>query len=51
MMEAQIILAMIVRQERLSLASGFRVELDPLITLRPKRGVHVTRRPAGASAA
>ncbi|MBX3222087.1 MAG: cytochrome P450 [Labilithrix sp.] len=47
MMEAQIILAMIVRQERLALAPGHRVELDPLITLRPKHGVRVTRRPAG----
>lgn len=51
MMEAQIILAMIVRQERLSLAPGFRVEPDPLITLRPKHGVHVTRRSADVPAA
>ncbi|MBN9167481.1 MAG: hypothetical protein BGO98_23235 [Myxococcales bacterium 68-20] len=44
MMEAQIILAMIVRQERLSLEPGRPIELEPLITLRPKQGVRVTRR-------
>ena len=44
MMEAQIILAMIVRQERLALEPGHPLELEPLITLRPKQGVRVTRR-------
>ena len=43
MMEAQILLAMIVRQEHLALAPGHDVELEPLITLRPKHGIRVTR--------
>ena len=46
MMEAQIILAMIVRQEHLALEAGHAVEVDPLITLRPKHGIRVTRSPA-----
>jgi cytochrome P450 len=44
MMEAQIILAMIVRDYRLELAPGHDVVLDPLITLRPKHGIRVRRR-------
>ena len=44
MMEAQILLAMIVRDYRLELDPGHPVELDPLITLRPKHGVRVRRR-------
>ena len=43
MMEAQIILAMIVRQEHLSLEPGYAVEAEPLITLRPKHGIRVRR--------
>jgi len=43
MMEAQIILAMIVREEKLRLEPRHRVVLDPLITLRPKHGIRVTR--------
>jgi cytochrome P450 len=50
MMEAQIILAMIVRQEHLALEAKHTVELEPLITLRPKRGIRVTRRPVRAAA-
>lgn len=45
MMEAQIILAMIAREHRLDLVSSRPVELDPVITLRPKRGIMVTRSP------
>jgi cytochrome P450 len=39
MMEAVLILATIVSRFRLKLAPGFRLELLPSITLRPKRGV------------
>jgi cytochrome P450 len=39
MMEAQIILAMVVRQKHLALSPGFELELDPVVTLRPKRGM------------
>lgn len=46
MMEAQIILAMIVREHRIELDPSHRVELDPVITLRPKHGIKVRRRPA-----
>jgi cytochrome P450 len=45
MMEAQIILAMIVQRFRLELPPDEVVELAPLITLRPKRGLRMTRRP------
>ncbi|MCC7380571.1 MAG: cytochrome P450 [Deltaproteobacteria bacterium] len=41
MMEMQVILPMIVQRFRLDLAPGFRLELDPSITLRPKRGIPV----------
>jgi len=43
LMEAQIILAMIVRQDRLALDRGVAVELEPLITLRPKHGIRMRR--------
>jgi cytochrome P450 len=42
MMEAQIILAMVVRQKHLALSPGFELELDPVVTLRPKRGMPMT---------
>jgi cytochrome P450 len=45
MMEAQILLAMIVREQRLELEPSHRVVLDPVITLRPKHGIKVRRRP------
>lgn len=45
MMEAQIILAMIVQRFRLDLPPDEVVELAPLITLRPKHGLRMTRRP------
>ena len=49
MMEAQILLAMIVREQRLDLVPGHPAVLDPVITLRPKTGIKVTRRPAPSS--
>ncbi len=45
-MEARLILAAIVQRTRLSLVPGFRVELDPTITLRPKSGLWMTARAA-----
>jgi cytochrome P450 len=45
MMEAQILLAMIVREHRLELEPSHPVVLDPVITLRPKHGIKVRRRP------
>ena len=50
MMEAQIILAMVVRQEHLALAPGFELELDPVVTLRPKRGMPMIATDARARA-
>lgn len=48
MMEAQILLAMIVREQRLELDASHPVVLDPVITLRPKHGIKVRRRPQAA---
>jgi cytochrome P450 len=45
MMEAQIILAMVVSEWSLALEPGFVVELDPSVTLRPRRGLFMTRAP------
>ena len=45
MMEAQILLSMIVREHRLELEPSHPVVLDPVITLRPKHGIKVRRRP------
>lgn len=39
MMEMQIILAAIVQRYRVAPVAGFELELDPSITLRPKRGL------------
>ncbi len=39
MMELQIVLPMIIQRYRLDLVPGFRMELEPTITLRPKKGV------------
>lgn len=49
MMEAQILLAMIVRDERIRLDPNHPLRVDPLITLRPKFGIHVTRSRASRS--
>lgn len=51
MMEAQILLSMIVRDYRLELDPSHPVVLDPVITLRPKRGVRVRRRSCSETAA
>jgi len=45
-MEARLILATIVQRSRLSIVPGFRVEIDPTITLRPKNGLWMTARAA-----
>jgi cytochrome P450 len=45
MMETQILLAMIVRDQRLELEPSHKVVVDPVITLRPKTGIMVRRRP------
>jgi cytochrome P450 len=50
MMEAQILLAMIVRDYRIELDPSHPVVLDPVITLRPKHGVRVRRRPCSSPA-
>ena len=47
MMEAQILLAMIVREQHIELVPGHPVVLDPVITLRPKHGIMVTRSAPG----
>lgn len=39
LMEMQLVVAMVARRFRLTLAPGFRVELDPGITLRPRHGI------------
>ena len=43
MMELQVLLPMIVRARALDLEEGYRLELDPSITLRPKHGMPVVR--------
>jgi cytochrome P450 len=47
LMEAQLVLATVLRRVRLSLAPWQTVELDPLITLRPKYGMQML--PSGPS--
>jgi cytochrome P450 len=42
MMEAQIILAMVVQHYELHLAPYHRVELEPMVTLRPRYGMRMT---------
>lgn len=46
LMEAQITLAMVLQRYRPELVSGYDLELEPLITLRPKGGIQMTLRPA-----
>jgi cytochrome P450 len=46
MMEMQVIVPMVLARTRLDLVPGFRLELDPSVTLRPKRGIPMVRRPA-----
>lgn len=42
MTEVQLILATIAQRYRVSLASGYQAEPEPLLTLRPKNGVLVS---------
>lgn len=46
LMESQVILAMVMRDWDVALDSSHRVELDPMVTLRPKHGIRVFLRPA-----
>jgi cytochrome P450 len=48
MMETVLILATVLQRYRLELAPGYRLELFPSITLRPKHGVHVVVRERAA---
>jgi cytochrome P450 len=50
MMEAQLILATVLRRVRLSLAPWQRVEPEPLITLRPRFGMAMTASSVGVQA-
>ena len=45
MLEAQLLLATIAQQYELDLVPEHPVELEPLITLRPKHGIMMTLRP------
>jgi cytochrome P450 len=48
MMEAQIVLATVAQHLRLDLVPGHPVEVEPLVTLRPRHGIRVMLRPRGA---
>ena len=49
LMEMQVIVPLVLQRARLELVPGFRLELEPSVTLRPKRGIAVTRRsPVGS---
>jgi cytochrome P450 len=47
-MEAQIVLATVAQHLRLDLVPGHPVEVEPLVTLRPRHGIRVMLRPRGA---
>ncbi len=49
LMEAQLILAMIAQTYRLRLVPGQTIEPEPIITLRPRRGISMTLEPATVS--
>src|SRR4029078_2437499 len=51
MMEQHILLAMFAREHRLELEPSHSVVVDPVITLRPKHGIVVRRRPEAAALA
>jgi cytochrome P450 len=51
MVEAQLILATVVRQYRVQLVPGQHVRPEPLITLRPSPGINVTLAPRAAMVA
>jgi cytochrome P450 len=46
MAEAQLVVATVAQRYRLRLVPGHPVELDPLITLRPRHGIWMTLHPA-----
>jgi cytochrome P450 len=41
MMEGQLLLATLIQKHRLVLVSGAPIELEPMVTLRPKGGIHM----------
>ena len=47
MMEAQIVLATVAQHVRLDLVPGHPVEVEPLVTLRPRHGIRMTLHPKG----
>jgi len=47
-MEAQIVLATVAQQLRLDLVPGHPVEVEPLVTLRPRHGIRMTLHARGA---
>lgn len=49
MMEMAIIVAMVVREYRLELWPGQKIELEPLVSLRPKGGLRMVPRPISTS--
>ena len=49
-LEAKLLLATILQHYRLQLASGYRLQLSPLITLRPKHGMPMIARAASSAA-
>jgi cytochrome P450 len=51
MMEAQLVLAMIAQEVRLELVAGQSVEAEATVTLRPRSGVMMMRKPEGTGAA
>ncbi len=50
-MEMQVIVPMVLARARLDLVPGFRLTLDPSVTLRPKQGIPMTRAPRDAQRA
>jgi hypothetical protein len=51
MSEAQLVVATVAQRYRLRLVPGHPVELQPLITLRPRYGIQMTLHPVDDSAA
>jgi cytochrome P450 len=49
MLEARLILSRILQRTELRLTEGFQAELDPTVTLRPKRGIWVSGKAMGAA--
>ena len=51
MMWMQLVVPMIVREVRLDLVPGYRVEFDPSVALRPRTGCRMSVVPVSAGAA